>query len=440
LTPLPLQPFKRRRVKTLPENGSQSAGNLRSVIPYQTVCISIIAPLFFLRGQSVSSYRKLLYTSAILFVFSVALYLIAQVPGAAQSSSATPTPTPVDEQEPVRVFTEEVRIPFLVTDEKGRFDPTIELTDILMLEDNEPQEVRSLRHIPANVLLLLDTAGWNNPAMKTNLTRDIALSLIEKLHAGDQTAVMQFGDRVELLQDWTADTTAVAKILRTKLRSGQRARLKEAITGAAARFQDRPAGSRHVVLITDGVVMTGSGTKTDFYTDYAGALQQLINAQVTVHIVSYTEIGRRAIKNPDAFIKTRSARDRARTAGDVAREAAPAIPGGGGGGGGFAIEFDPAMRRIRKKYIEATKKSERQLASLAETTGGRLWLPTNPDEMITQAREVAREIGAQYVVTYTPKRPLSTAEPGEYRRVKVFLRRPGLNVRSRSGYTVTSAP
>jgi VWFA-related protein len=350
-----------------------------------------------------------------------------------------PTPSAREDQEPIKVFTEEVRIPIFVTDNNGRFDPTIETSDVMVIEDDVQQEVRSVRHIPANVLLLLDTAGWNNPAMRTSTTRDIALNVVRRLHPKDQVSVMQFGDRVQVVQDWTTDTQAVTRAIKTKLNSGKRALFKEAMMEAAARLNNIPAGSRHLVLVTDGVEMSGKDKDPQFNTDYSEAIRQLINAQVTVHIISYTAIGRVAIKDPNAMIKTRSASDRARTAAQTATEMNPSMPNAMSGGPLATIEFDPAMRRIRQRYVEATKQSEKELATLAETTGGRLWLPASIEEMMTQAREVAREIGAQYVVTYTPKRPLASAPAGEYRRVRVALRRPDLYIRSRGGYTVTHA-
>lgn len=351
----------------------------------------------------------------------------------------TPTPTEREDQEPIKVYTEEVRIPIFVTDNNGRFDPTIETTDVMVVENDVQQEVRSVRHIPANVQLLLDTAGWNNPAMRTSTTRDVALNVIRRLHPKDQVSVMQFGDRVQVVQDWTNDTQAVTRALKYKLNSGKRALLKEAMMEAAVRLKNTPAGSRHLVLVTDGVEMSGKDKNPEFNTEYTEAIKELVNAQVTVHIISYTAIGRTAIKNPNALIKTRSTGDRARTAAQTATEMNPSMPNAMRGGPLSTIEFDPAMRRIRQRYVEATKQSEKELTSLAEATGGRIWLPVSFEEMMTQASEVAREIGAQYVVTYTPKRPLAEAPAGEYRRVKVALRRPDLYVRSRSSYTVTHA-
>src|SRR6185369_10217220 len=95
---------------------------------------------------------------------------------------ASPQSTPLpQQQEPIKIFTEEVILPVVATDSSGRFDPTLELNDLLVLEDGEPQTIRSVRQIPASVLLLLDTGGFRNPAMKTNTTRDLAVRLVSQL-------------------------------------------------------------------------------------------------------------------------------------------------------------------------------------------------------------------------------------------------------------------
>jgi hypothetical protein len=76
------------------------------------------------------------------------------------------------------------------------------------------------------------------------------------------------------------------------------------------------------------------------------------------------------------------------------------------------------------------------LKNIAEETGGKLILPLNSQEMLAQANDVARAIGAEYVVTYRPKRPLAEATPGEYRRIEVASRRVGLSLQARRGYVV----
>lgn len=96
------------------------------------------------------------------------------------------------------------------------------------------------------------------------------------------------------------------------------------------------------------------------------------------------------------------------------------------------------MRRQRKAYEADLKKSQQVLTAIADETGGRIFLPKSSEDMIANAREAAREIGAEYVVTYRPRRPLSSAPRGEYRRIEVASRRVGLSLRSRRGYIVPS--
>jgi hypothetical protein len=98
------------------------------------------------------------------------------------------------------------------------------------------------------------------------------------------------------------------------------------------------------------------------------------------------------------------------------------------------LDTDIPMRLRNKRYQEATKQSEVWLASLADETGGLMLLPTSTDEMIRQGEVVAREIDAQYILAYTPRRSLRSAAEGEYRRIKVVPSHGGPIVHSRRGY------
>jgi hypothetical protein len=98
------------------------------------------------------------------------------------------------------------------------------------------------------------------------------------------------------------------------------------------------------------------------------------------------------------------------------------------------------MRRQRKAYEADVRKSQQVLTDMAQETGGQIFLPKTSEEMVEQAREAAREVGAEYVVTYRPKRPLASSDQGEYRPVEVASRRVGLSLRSRRGYIVPAQP
>lgn len=370
---------------------------------------------------------------AVLFLTGAATITRAQSSAPRLKPAPTPTPTPREEQEPVKVFTEEVRLPVVAYDDYGHFDPGVEMNEILVLEDGVPQEIRSVRRIPANILLLIDTSAAVTLAKDIKVTRAVALRLVAALREGDHISVLQFSDRPQLLQDWTTDTQAVAQVLKTKLSGTKRERLSEAMMAAVAQLKDRPAGSRHVVLITDGVETPGGKVS------YEEAVKQLSAAQATVHIISYTAAVRAAIDRRNGSSVFRGGTGSQREALPVPD---PTMPPGQTRNPSVTfgtIDLDRKMRRWYKKYSDDTRQSEERLTRLAEETGGRILLATKTDDMVGQADEVARDIGAQYVITYAPKRPLASAPSGEYRRVEVASRRVGLRLRTRRGYVVTPA-
>ena len=378
------------------------------------------------------------HTTGLLVIAALLTLAATQISSQQSSKPQTapqPSPTPTEkDQEPVRVFTEEVRLPVIALDSYGHYDPTLELDDILVLEDGVIQQLRSLRHIPANVLFLLDTGGDSTGlgglSKSTSLTRQVASQLVSKLPDGTSIAVMQSGNTAEMLQSWTTDRSAVLRTLKTKLISAKRSRISEAMASASVQLRERPEGSRHVVMITDGVDSPGGKV------DRAEAMRKLMAARATVHVISYTQ-----------FVKQKSDKNSSRVvtgqrppSSDPITATDPTLPPGTTRSPSFGvgIRFDPAMTRRRKAYEAELKKSEQALKNVAEETGGRWMLPINSQEMLAEANEVARAITAEYVVTYRPKRPLAEAKPGEYRRIEVASRKVGLSLQSRHGYIVPS--
>ncbi len=201
----------------------------------------------------------------------------------------------------------------------------------------------------------------------------------------------------------------------------------------AAYLREVPAGGRHVVLITDGVTSSADRTRL------AEAILDLLSVHATVHVISYTSIGRKIIQRQNPLVVVTN--EKRKSAQDIANEIMyPSEP--------WEeirrrkiyviVDTDIAMRRQRKKYEAETNQSEKWLASLADTTGGMMVLASSEAEMIEQGARVAREIDAQYVVAYRPKRPLALSAKGEFRSIKVAIRRGGLQIHARKGYVAKS--
>ena len=79
------------------------------------------------------------------------------------------------------------------------------------------------------------------------------------------------------------------------------------------------------------------------------------------------------------------------------------------------------------------------LAELAVLTGGRSFLLRDARALQQTLGTIARELRHQYLLGYTPDRPIVAGE-AEWRSIRVTLRaagRPGVRVRARDGYMTT---
>jgi hypothetical protein len=178
---------------------------------------------------------------------------------------------------------------------------------------------------------------------------------------------------------------------------------------------------------------------------YAEAVKRLMAAQASVHVISYSTFGFKESKEKAKNAPLGAPPGSVRASGIATSGIDPTMPstmnrgGAAGPSTGAVITLDPAMRRMRKAYERAMKRGEDTMKTLAADTGGRLWIPLSMEDLALQGSEVAREIGTQYVVTYTPTRPLASSSETETRRVTVLSRRSGLQVRTRRIYVAAAA-
>src|SRR5688572_347929 len=89
-------------------------------------------------------------------------------------------------QDTVKVVVEEIRIPVTAKDSTGRFDPTVEINDLLIKDNGVAQLLKSVYRTPASVMSLVDTGEELNRAKNTRLTREVGTALISGLQTGDQ--------------------------------------------------------------------------------------------------------------------------------------------------------------------------------------------------------------------------------------------------------------
>ena len=184
-----------------------------------------------MNGQANNGRSRASYLNGMMSKYAIVLGLIlsAAITADAQSGRQKPTPTPTPDE--VKIVTEEVKLNVLAFDEDGKFFKDVTSNDLVISEDNVLHQPQSVRRIPANVLIVLDTGGEMRAVKNLDQTKKTAAGIVESLRAGDSFAVVQYSDRVEFLTEWTDDKSqALTAIKRAKF--GRRSAFVDAIRQA----------------------------------------------------------------------------------------------------------------------------------------------------------------------------------------------------------------
>ncbi len=298
----------------------------------------------------------------------------------------------------VSVDTTEVMFPVTVRGANGELINNLTRTDFRVYEDNrlQPLSDLALRQVPVDVVLMVDASS----SVASNLDdfRRAAEGFAARLAEDDRISLIKFDDRVELLQDWTKSRFQLKRAL-NRIEPGMFTRFNDALMLASREQFGTVTKSRRAVIVLSDGIDSGRGTST-----LQAALQALIQAQVTVYVVSNTEIAR-ATKRAEL---------------DQLLDAT-----------GGAARFNQLRVDDLKEGLHVLDVSEQNLAQLAQATGGRLYKPTTFDALESTYAEVADELRHQYALYFTP---LNKARDGSFRRVRVETANPAYRPHTRVGY------
>ena len=356
-----------------------------------------------------------------IFSFSVAMLFMASV-SLAQSGRVQPSPTPTPE-DTERIATEEIKLNVLAFDENGKFFPNVTDRDLVITENNVLHQPSSVRRLPANVLIVMDTGGELRQIKSLEQTRKVARAVVAALRPGDSIGLLQYSDKAEIVAEWTTDKQQIMSAIgRTNF--GRRSAFVDALNLSRDFLLKNPLENKHLVLITDGTEsLRTSSAKFD-------ALQKLLATDISVHVISYTsmeatdiEPRTKSISNtpPPQALPDEVKAQLPNGVKDVAT--APRI--------GPTINLDRKLIRTMKNRKADLESSQEQLEKVAENTNGEFINPDSVDEMVDKAPLVASMIDASYVVTYVPKLPVHETRGIAERNIEVTSRKPGLVVQAR---------
>lgn len=333
---------------------------------------------------------------------------------------ATPTPTPDDA---VKVETEEIKLNVLAFDVNGDFYRGVTANDIVITENNILHPPASVRRIPANVLIVMDTGGELRSVKSLDRTRRVARALINSLQPEDSVAIMHYSDTAELIDEWTTDRARTRNAIESRSKFGRRSAFVDAVVLAIDLFKKLPVDNRQLVLITDGTDSLGrSSAKFD-------AFQSLLSTDISVHVLSYAAMESDAIEPRTKGI-SKSPPPKA-----MPDEVAQQLPNGAKDVAtaprSMSISLDRSLiKRMKQRKLELDIASE-DLEKLSQNTNGVFISPYTADEMELKAPLVARMIDSAYVITYTPKIPVTETRGTAERKIEVTSKRSGLIVQAR---------
>jgi len=359
-------------------------------------------------------------------VFVFAMLLAVAVSGLAQSGRAQPKPTPTPDDDPVKVETEEVKVNMLAFDDEGSFVSNVKEADLVVTENNILHQAISVRRIPANVLIIMDTGGELRSVKTLDHTRKVARGVLNSLRKEDSVALLQYADNATIVSEWTTDKAQISTAIgRTKF--GIKSAFVDALKLAREFMSAGELENKHLVLITDGTDSSADSQRKEM------AIRGLLSTDIAVHVLSYTrmeaadiEPRTKAITNsppikamPDEIAATlpNGVRDHAQ---------APKI--------GPTINMDRTLLKKLRARKDDLEQSEVTLGTLVENTNGTLVVPETLEEMELKTATVAKMIDASYVLTYIPKVPF--AEKGGVRNIEVTSKRPGLIVQAKRKFVV----
>ncbi len=355
-----------------------------------------------------------MFSKPIAATFSILLFCIFSI-------AQTPAPTPPEDDSPERVFAEEIKLNVSAYNLDGEFVADVKKEDLVISEDGRLNQASSLRRIPANVLVVLDTGGEMRQAKRFKDTIAAARNLITALQSDDAVAIMDYHDKVEIVAEWTNRDEAV-KLLDSKTNFGRRSVFTNALATATSFLQKTPRDNRHLVLITDG---------TDTFNapvERTAATQKLLATDINVHVISYTQMEKTAI---EPRLKGISKTPPKQAMPDEIKATLP------NGVRDIAlapkyktISVDRPLLKALRDRKNALAESEKYLIALSKDTNGYLILPESNEEMLEKSANIAGIIDSSYVLTYVPKRALSESPAGEIRRIEVTSRRPNLRVQA----------
>lgn len=337
-----------------------------------------------------------------------------------------------EEDEVLRIDTQVVDVPIIVTDKTGKPLLNLKRSNFVIYEDGKLQDISDFAATaaPFEVALLLDTSGSTRSDL--TLIQRAAANFIASLRAGDRVSIIAY--RAEKREN---QTTAVSEVLSNL--TDDRNKLKTALEQVKTSngtpyydslmqvvekvFSDKPKdefrGRRALVALTDGVDSTSAAGFDEVREEFGKA--GITSYFIQVNTRDFFE--ENLLGDCETAIRFSQAQIRRyyRQFKNAKMEKATNFCDLG--------EFERLA--ISKSLYEL---ANAEMQSLAKTSGGKVFPVADLSDARNAFKAVADEIGTKYSLGYYSS---NEKRDGTYRKIKIELKGvpAGAQIRAREGYT-----
>lgn len=305
-----------------------------------------------------------------------------------QQKDKKPVEEAQDDDEPIKLGTQLVTVPFNVTDKKNRYINELTKDDLEILEDNKPQQIFSFTRqtdLPITIAMLIDISGSQEYTLSEE--KEAGLRFMQKVlrPKKDLGAVVTFEHESVLVQDLTDDIRKLEEAIRqveisvvpgvtvagtppiNPSGAGSTA-MFDSIYSVSSDLLRREAGRRVIILLTDG-------NDTSSRVKMREAIERTWRSEIIVYSIG--------IADPRVGINK----------GD--------------------------------------------LKKIAAETGGRAFFPNNFEDLDRAFSQIDEDLRSQYIVTYESA---NEAKDGSFRTIQLRVKnQKDLTVRHRRGYFAPKA-
>jgi len=340
----------------------------------------------------------------------------------------------VDEGDVVRVDTQLVSVPAIVTGHDGHLLTGLKKDNFVLYEDGQPQNLANFgtTETPFEIALLLDTSGSTRDDVA--LIRQAANAFIDALRPGDRVAIEAFNTAqegqnkmatVEVLSPLTSDRKDLRQAMEN-LGASNGTPFYDALERVSSEiFREPPRaevrGRRAVVALTDGVDSSSNS-------DFAQAKAKLMSAGVATYFIQV---------NTEDFVEDRLMKDcqddgrLSLSQKQLERYRRIYVPAASREDYSNFCQMGPFERMSISR--ELYNLARREMNDLAKATGGKNFMAATLQDARAAFANVAADIGTQYSLGYYPS---NKTRDGKFRVIKVEIK--GIKdkpvVRAREGY------